>query len=152
MGKIFDNITKMIITSTKEGDKTSASTYKLVKAKMLEFKTAKNAKELDDKAEITLINKMIKERKEDIQLFTSAGRTDLAENNQKEVDVLQTMVPAPASEDDIRTCVVEWINQHQDVEHLEKRHVGQILPFVKSRCENAEGSTIAKIINEYIAK
>ena len=57
------DINKLIMESMKSGNKVASETYKLLKAKILEFKTAKNAKEYTDAEEINLIKKMIEERK-----------------------------------------------------------------------------------------
>ena len=55
-------INKMIMTSMKSGDKEKSAVYRLLKSEFLKFTTAKNAKPLDDAAEIQIIRKMVKER------------------------------------------------------------------------------------------
>ena len=53
------NIDELIKTSMKSGNKVSLETYKLIKAKILEFKTQKNAPEYNEAAEISLLQKMV---------------------------------------------------------------------------------------------
>ena len=48
MGKIFDNINGSIMSAMKEKNNEKANAYKNLKAKMLEFKTAKDAKPMGD--------------------------------------------------------------------------------------------------------
>ena len=57
MGKIFDSLTGFIMKAVKEKNTSKVNALKNLKAKMLEFKTAKNAKPLDDAAEIGIIKK-----------------------------------------------------------------------------------------------
>ena len=75
-----EEINKMIMTSMKSGEKDKAAVYRLLKSEFLKFSTAKDAKPLDDVAEIQIIRKMVKERKESEKVYADAGRTDLAEN------------------------------------------------------------------------
>ena len=58
------DVNNLIMGAMKAHDKVASETYKLLKAKILEFKTAKNAREYNDSEEITLINKDIKSDKE----------------------------------------------------------------------------------------
>ena len=54
------DITKKIMDAMKSHDKVASETYKLIKAKIMEFKTQKNAPEYNDEAEIKLLQKMRK--------------------------------------------------------------------------------------------
>ena len=53
-----DKINSMIMTSMKSGEKEKAETYRLIKAKLLEAKTATNAKPIDEAMEFTILNKI----------------------------------------------------------------------------------------------
>ena len=63
------DVNKLIMDAMKARDKVASETYKLLKAKILEFKTAKNAKEYNDAEEINLINKMISDRKNTAEIY-----------------------------------------------------------------------------------
>ena len=98
MGKIFDNINGSIMSAMKEKNNEKANAYKNLKAKMLEFKTAKNAKPLDDAAEINIIKKMVTELYNDAELFVNNNRNDLAEPAKIEAVYLEAFLPKEASE------------------------------------------------------
>jgi len=57
--------------------------------------------ELDDVAVIGILDKMLKQRKDSIEAFEKAGRTDLADKEKAEVTVLQAYLPARLSGDEI---------------------------------------------------
>ena len=76
----IETIDKMIMEALKAGEKTKAGVFRMLKAEFLVFKTAKNAKPLDDAAEISIIKRMIKQRQAASEEYTSAGRLDLASN------------------------------------------------------------------------
>ena len=63
------DVNKKIMEAMKAHDKVASETFKLVKAKILEFKTAKNAKEYDEAAEINLIRKMIQESQDSACIY-----------------------------------------------------------------------------------
>ena len=79
------DITKKIMEAMKSHDKVASETYKLVKAKIIEFKTQKNAPEYNDEAEIKLLQKMSKERKDTAKVYSGNGRPELAEKELAEV-------------------------------------------------------------------
>ena len=76
---IMIDINKKIMEAMKAHDKVASETYKLLKAKILEFKTAKNAREYNDAEEITLINKMISDRTNSAEIYLQNNRKDLAD-------------------------------------------------------------------------
>ena len=73
----------LIKDAMKAHEKAKLNTYKLVKARMLEYKTGAadqdgNYPVLDEKAEIQILNKMVKELQGDIKTRLSVGRTEEA--------------------------------------------------------------------------
>ena len=86
-------INKMIMTSMKSGEKEKAAVYRLLKSEFLKFTTAKNAKPLDDAAEIQIIRKMVKERQESEKIYLTNNRQDLADNEKAEYSILETLLP-----------------------------------------------------------
>jgi hypothetical protein len=60
---------------------------------------------LDDAAVIGIVDKMLKQRKDSIEAFEKAGRTDLADKEKAEVAVLQAYLPARLSMDEINAEV-----------------------------------------------
>ena len=71
---INEKITEMIMTATKNRETDKAAVYKLIKNEFLKYKTAKNAKPLDESTEIALLQKMVKQREDSIVSF---NKTDI---------------------------------------------------------------------------
>ena len=73
-----EKINEMIKTSMLSGNKVESEVYKLIKNEFLKFKTAKNAKPLDEAAEISILQKMVKQREESVKAYTDGNRPELA--------------------------------------------------------------------------
>lgn len=125
----------------KAHDKISAKTYKLIKAKILEFKTQKNAPEYNDEAEIKLLQKMSKERKETAKVYADNGRPELAENELAEAAVIDALLPKTPTEED----VIAYVNENYP-SGIEKKQMGIVIKDVKSALLGVDGSIVANVV------
>src|SRR5215475_11551286 len=67
--------------------------------------------EATDEDVLTVIGRQVKQRKDSIEQFQKAGRSELAEKEQKELALLEKYLPAQMSEDEVRVLVKEAITQ-----------------------------------------
>lgn len=65
--------------------------------------------ELDDKQIITVIDKMLKQRRDSITQFEAAGRQELADIEKFEIDILQAYMPQAASAGEIDSLIIQAI-------------------------------------------
>lgn len=145
MGKIFDTINGNIMAAMKEKNSEKANAYKNLKAKMLEFKTAKNAKPLDDTAEITIIKKMVTELRNDADLFERNNRLDLAEPARIEASYLEAFLPKEASLEEIKAIIEANLT-----EGMTMKDMGNLIKTVKSKLENVDGKLVADTVKSYL--
>ena len=145
MGKIFDTINGSIMSAMKEKNSEKANAYKNLKAKMLEFKTAKNAKPLDDAAEITIIKKMVTELHNDADLFETNNRLDLAEPARIEASYLEAFLPKEASLEEIKAVIEANLT-----EGMTMKDMGILIKTVKSKLENVDGKLVADTVKSYL--
>lgn len=108
-----------------------------------------NKEDVDDAKALQIINKMIKQRNDSISQFRDGGRDDLAEKEQKEVDILSKYKPQQLSEEEITSKVVEAIkesgaNSMQDI--------GKVMGLLKSSLAgSADMGIVSKIVKEQLA-
>lgn len=139
--EIIDKYTKMIMSAMKAGEKDKANVYKLIKAKMLEFVTAKNAGVLNEAAEVTILNKMMKERIDTAAVYTNAGRIDLADNETLESNIIKELLPKEVTKDDIEN----YINTNYP-NGIEKKSMGIAIKEIKDKLIGADGKLVADIV------
>ena len=118
--------------------------YRAVKTAFMEYKTAKNAKPLDEVAEINIIRKMISAREDAIQQFEAAGRLELAKAEAEEIVYLKPMLPPEASEEDIRAYAESII--------IEKgmQNMGKYVKVIKEKFPTTDGKLISIIVKSLL--
>ena len=118
--------------------------YRAVKTAFMEYKTAKNAKPLDEIAEINIIRKMISAREDAIQQFKAADRLELAKAEEEEIVYLKPMLPPEVSEEDVRTYAESII--------IEKgmQNMGKYIKALKEKFPTADGKLISTIVKSLL--
>ena len=102
--------------------------------------------ELTDDDVITVISKQIKMRNDSIKEFEAAGRSDLVEQNKKEIEILYTYMPKQLSEEEL-TEIIDKV--FEEVKPTSQKDMGLIMknisPLVKGK---ADMSLVNKLVKE----
>lgn len=144
------DIDKKIAEAMKSHDEVALRTYRLIKTK---FVITKNGIVLDDATK--LINKMITQHKDSIAQYKAGNRTDLAKNEAEELNLLQTLVPAESTDEEITACTIKCINEFcksnlAENEQLSMKHMKQILSMVQLEYPTANGKLVSSILKSKI--
>lgn len=101
--------------------------------------------ELSDEEIIKLISKQIKMRKDSIAEFTKAGRSDLVQQNEKEIDVLKEYMPEEMSEEEVINIINEAISSTgaSNIKEMGKV-MREVTPKVSGRFDMGRVSSIIK--------
>ena len=118
--------------------------YRAVKTAFIEYKTAKNAKPLDEVAEINIIRKMISAREDAIQQFEAANRLELAKAEAEEIVYLKPMLPPEASEEDIRVYAESIITEKG------MQNMGKYVKVIKEKFPTTDGKLISTIVKSLL--
>ena len=106
---IREEIKKQLVEAMKAGQKERVNTLRLInstiKDKDIADRTKGNMDGISDEVILSVLQGMIKQRKESIALYTQGGRAELAEAEQKEVDIIQSFLPKQMSADEIREAI-----------------------------------------------
>ena len=141
---IQDQIDELIKSAMKNSQHAALRAYRAVKTAFMEYKTAKNAKPLDEVAEINIIRKMISAREDAIQQFKDAGRNELAEGEAEEITYLKPMLPPEVSEEDIRAYAESIITEKG------MQNMGRYIKVLKDKFPTADGKLIATIVKSFL--
>lgn len=141
-------IDKMIMEAIKSKDENRKKVYKNIKAKILELKTAKNAKVYDDAAEIAMLKKMHSELVTDKGIFLTNGRSDLADAAQSEIEVFEELLPKAATKEDIQKVIDDWIATNGEIN---QKAMGLVMKEIKNKLPSADGKVASELVRNMIS-
>ena len=139
-----DRIMNDLKESMKNKDSFKLSVIRMVKG-AIQLEKKKKKRDLTDEEVIDVISKQIKLRKDSINEFTKAGRNDLVENTQKEVEILNEYMPEQLSSEEVNKIIDEAFLK---LNPTSSKDMGLIIkevsPKVKGRTDMGEVSKIIK--------
>jgi uncharacterized protein YqeY len=101
-------LTDAMKAAMKSGDKARLGIIRLMLAALKQVEVDERI-ELDDTRIITILDKMLKQRRESIAQFDAAGRDDLSTQEHSEIDVIQTFMPQALSDEEIENIINDAI-------------------------------------------
>jgi len=131
----------------KSGDKQKANVLRITLAK-LKDKAIDKREELTKQEEIKVLQTLVKQRKESIELYVNGGRNDLAEAEQKELEILNDYLPKMMDDNDVKNIVKSVIDE---VGATSMADMGKIMPEVMKRGKGLiDGKSAQKFVQELI--
>ncbi|EFV81668.1 GatB/YqeY domain-containing protein [Neisseria mucosa] len=97
-------LTEDMKTAMRAKDQVSLSTIRLINAAIKQFEVDERT-EADDAKVISILTKMVKQRKDSAKIYTEAGRQDLADKENAEIEILNRYLPQMISAEEIKTAV-----------------------------------------------
>ena len=97
-------LTEDMKTAMRAKDQVSLSTIRLINAAIKQFEVDERT-EADDAKVISILTKMVKQRKDSAKIYTEAGRQDLADKENAEIEILNRYLPQMMSPEEIKTVV-----------------------------------------------
>lgn len=132
----------------RDKDKIRLSTIRLIRTAI------KNA-EIDQKRTLTdedimgVLNRELKQRRDSLQAFEDAARTDLVDQVKQEIAVLQDYLPAQLSEEEIRTIVVDTI---AEVGASAKKDMGKVMGALMPKLQGrADGKLVNQLVQQHLS-
>ena len=106
---IRDQIKAKLIEAMKAKDEKMTGTIRLINAaikdKDIDARTKGNMNGIDDNAIMSLLQTMVKQRRESIDMYTKGGRNDLVAAEQAELDIIQSFLPKQMSDEEMKAAI-----------------------------------------------
>lgn len=144
-------VDKLIAGALKERNEVKIAAYRAIKTAEMNYKTAKNAKPLDDAAEIQIIKKLVTQRVESANIYRENNRPELVEREEAEITYLKELLPPEVSQDDIIAAVIAWAVAESNGETIPKARMGEVIKAVKTKFPTADGKLVADCVKERLA-
>lgn len=126
-----DRLQEAVKTAMRSGDRKRLAVLRLVSAAIKQREVDERIT-VDDEQVIALLSKQVKQRQESISQYEAAGRTDLAEQEQYELTVLQEFLPQPLSEAEVDALIEDAIRE-SGAESV--RDMGKVMGLLRPRLQ-----------------
>ena len=144
---IFDTIQSDIYAAMKSGDKHKTGTLRIALSTLKDKKIEKR-EDLTDVEAIKIIQNLVKQRKEAADIYKENGRNDLMDNENAELEILNTYLPQMMSEDDLRILIKKVV---EDTGALNLSDIGKVMPEVmKQSAGKADGKMAQSIVRDLL--
>ena len=127
--RLLEKIIAEMHSSMKSGNKEKATTLRVLVAK-LKDQEIKLRNEISDEETFQVIKTLIKQRKEAAQIYLSAGRSELAEKENFETDILAKYLPESMSDKDILDLVKKIV---EETNAKDLSDFGKVMPLVMQK-------------------
>lgn len=144
-----DKINEDLKAAMKSGDKLRLETIRSLRAVILEFEKSGIGKEMTADDEIKLLATAVKKRKDAIQQYTDAGRTELADKESQELAIIQEYMPKQLTTEEIEA---EIKSIAAEIGATTKADFGKLMPaVVKALKGKADGGIIRPLVEKYLS-
>ncbi|PWG64926.1 GatB/YqeY domain-containing protein [Spiribacter halobius] len=135
MSELKARIGEAVKDAMRAGDKPRLATLRMVSA-AIKQKEVDSRESLDDAAVLAVLDKMVKQRRESLAQYRDAGRDDLADREQAELDIIAEFLPQPLRDDELDALIDEAVSATGAASQRDMGKVmGQLKPRVQGRAD-----------------
>ncbi|MBL7723244.1 MAG: GatB/YqeY domain-containing protein [Chitinophagaceae bacterium] len=132
-------------------DEAALRSLRAIKAAILLAKTSEGAGgELKEEDEIKMLQKMVKQRKDSLEIFQQQNRPELAKKEEEEIAVIENFLPKQLSADEIKAVLTKIIAETGAASPAD---MGKVMGVAtKELAGKADGKTISMLVKELLAR
>jgi hypothetical protein len=148
MSELKKRITSDMKSAMKAKDRQALKAVRMI-LEAIKKKEIDERIELDDAQVMTVIQKMVKQRKDSISQFSDAGRTDLVEIEEAELEIINNYMPEQLSDEEVESVVDRAIN---DSGANSMKDMGKLMGMLKPRLQGkADMSIVSQLIKSRLS-
>ena len=147
---LIERIQKDLTDAMMSKDELRLSVLRMIKS-ALKYKEVEKVRALEDAEAIQVLQALVKQRRESIEQFTQGGRQDLADKETKEIGILETYLPAAASDSDMSAAIDAAI---KETGANSPKAMGAVIKAAKARLDGktVDGKILSDRVRERLAK
>ena len=145
-----DRINQDLKEAMKAKNENSLRAIRAIKAAILLANTDGSGQEMTEERGIQILQKLVKQRKESLEIYEKQGREDLAAIERQEIQVLIKYLPEQMSEEELRSTILTLI---QDLGATSAGDLGRVMGVAsKQLAGKADGKSISSIVKDLLSK
>jgi uncharacterized protein YqeY len=131
-------------------DEKSLRSLRAIKAAIINLKTSEGfGGTIKEDDEIKLLQKLVKQRKESLEIYEKQNRNDLAEKEKEEITIIEKFLPKQMSEEELKEVISKIITE---IGASSQADMGKVMGMANKQLGGkADGKTIAAIVKEILA-
>ena len=134
MESLRENLKKSLDQNLKNRDEIATATLRLVLAAIkdhdIQSRSAKKGEIIPDEDILNLLLNMIKQRKESVEIYSKAGRMDLKEREEKEIEIIKSFLPYQIKSNELDEIIKDAI---KELECSSIKDLGKLISFLKGK-------------------
>lgn len=140
-----------MVTAMKAKDEATLRGLRAIKAAIIIAKTAEGAKgEISEADEQKMLQKLVKQRKDSLEIFTTQNRPELAQKEMEEIAVIEKFLPKQMSADELKAAVEKVI---AELGATSPADMGKVMgAATKQLAGLADGKAISALVKELLSK
>ena len=144
MDSLKDRVRQDTVTAMRARDRERLAALRLI-ASEIKQREIDGRETLDDAGVLAVLDRMLKQRRDSAEQYRAAGRDELAEAETFEIQVIETYLPAPLSEEELAALVVQAIDESGASSMRDMGGVmARLRPQVQGRADMAEVSRLVR--------
>ena len=147
---LIDKISESIIHAMKNKDNDQLESLRAIKSALLLAKTQKNSNgEIGEVDEIKILQKLVKQRKESADIYTSQKRPELANIELSQAKIIERFLPKQIDADELEKIIIKIINE-TGAEGM--KDMGKVMGIASNKLSGkADGKTISNIVRSKLS-
>ncbi|MGZ0086435.1 GatB/YqeY domain-containing protein [Caldibacillus thermoamylovorans] len=146
---LLDRLNNDMKQAMKSKEKEKLSVLRMLKAALQNEAIKLGKSPLSEDEELTVLSRELKQRKDSLHEFENAGRSDLVEKAKTEIEIVQSYMPKPLTEEELRELIAETI---KEVGASSKADMGKVMSAIMPKVKGkADGSLVNQLVRQQLS-
>ena len=147
---LSEKINTDLKVAMKSGDSVKLNTIRSIRTKIIELSKQGTGLSMTQEDELKILLSEAKKRKEAIEIYQKAGRTDLADQEQHELEIINEYLPKQLSKQEAGDIVKKIISE---VGALSAKDLGKVMPVAMKELKgNIDGKVVQELVKEQLGE
>jgi uncharacterized protein YqeY len=126
---LLDQVSKDIVAAMKAHEATRLDALRMLKTALMKYKVD-TMKELDEQAELQILNILVKQRRESADMFRKGNRTELADKEEAELKLIESYMPSAPTEAEIDAAIAAALTE---TENASLKQMGVVMKAAQAK-------------------
>lgn len=144
-----EKVTQVMKEAMRAKDKLRLEAVRAIKSELLLAKTSGADDEINEEVEIKILQKLVKQRRDSAEIYKQQGRTDLADNELAQANIIEEFLPAQLSDDELEAALKEIIDS---LGAGSMKDMGKVMGAANAKLKGkADGKRIAEFVKKALS-